>query len=136
MYPIKFKTQTLTPFNRLMEDFFDSEFTFPSKVPVNIKQKENGYGIELSAPGFLKEDFKISVENKVLKISAEHKIESSEAKENYTRREFTKSSFERSFSLPQDIKEDEIIAKYEAGILSIELIKKEQEKSSHTIAVQ
>lgn len=136
MYPIKFKTQTLTPFNRLMEDFFDQDFSYPSKVPVNIIQKENGYEIELSVPGFNKEEFKISVENKVLKISAEHKAENSETTDNYTRREFIKSSFERSFSLPQDIKEDEIVAKYDAGILRIELKKKEQEKSSHIISIQ
>lgn len=136
MYPIKFKTQALTPFNRLMEDFFDSDFSFPSKVPVNIKQKENGYGIELAAPGFNKEDFKISVENKILKISAEHKTENIETNENYTRREFSKSSFERSFSLPQDIKEDEIVAKYENGILTIDLTKKEEVKNTLTISVQ
>lgn len=136
MYPVKFKTQTLTPFNKLMEDFFDQDFGYAPKIPVNIEQTDKGYGIELSAPGFKKEDFKINVENNVLKISALHKDEKSVNTENYTRKEFTKSSFERSFSLPQDIKEDEILASYEAGILRIELSKKEQVKSLHTITVK
>lgn len=136
MYPVKFKTQTLTPFNRLMEDFFDHEVSYNSKVPVNIKQTDKGFGIELSVPGYNKEEIQIEVENKILKIKGEHKVDSNENSENYTRREFTKSSFERSFSLPTDIKEDEILASYNNGILTLELFKKEQVKTTHTVAIK
>jgi len=74
-----------------------------------------------------KKDFKVEVENNVLTISAEKKEEKKETKENYSRREFSYESFERSFTLPQDLVDaNKISAKYEDGILRIAIPKKEE----------
>ncbi len=98
--------------------------------PVNIHENENGYHIELQVPGLQKEDFKINVEKGLLTISYEKKSE--DEKKNYKthRREFSVSSFKRSFLLDEKVNADEIKAKYDAGVLQVFLPKKEEVKVS------
>jgi len=91
--------------------------------PVNILEKKNHYIVEIAAPGFKKEDFMITTEDGFLTISAETSSEKNEEKENYTLREFSCSSFTRTFNLPQNVEQDNINAKYRDGLLSIELKK-------------
>ncbi|HIE15292.1 MAG TPA: Hsp20/alpha crystallin family protein [Bacteroidales bacterium] len=94
---------------------------------VNIKENDKSFEVEVAAPGMKKKDFKVEVENNVLTISAEKKEEKKETKENYSRREFSYESFERSFTLPQDLVDaNKISAKYEDGILRIAIPKKEE----------
>lgn len=90
----------------------------------NIKESEAAFAIELSVPGFVKEDFKLKLENELLTISAkvEEKTEDKVA-EKYTRREFKSRSFSRTFTLPEAILVDEINAKYDSGILTVTLPK-------------
>jgi HSP20 family protein len=94
--------------------------------PVNIRETEISYEVELSAPGKKKADFNIEVDNGLLTISSESKIENTTADDKYTRREFQHSSFKRSFSLPETVKEDDIQASYESGILKINLPKRDE----------
>src|SRR5690606_16318978 len=95
---------------------------------MNIKEIGNEYEIELAAPGFDKKDFKVTVENGCLNISAEKSDSKEEKDANYTRREFSHNSFERSLQLPDSIKDDTINAKYNDGILRFKLAKKEEAK--------
>jgi len=112
-----------------MEDFWNTENWFGKSlagdnVPaVNIKDLEKVYDIEVAAPGFQKEDFKVGLEHGTLSISAESKKENKEEDEHFTRKEFSYSSFNRSFTLPEDVKEDNIKAKYENGLLHLTLEK-------------
>ncbi|HEX8270359.1 MAG TPA: Hsp20/alpha crystallin family protein [Flavobacterium sp.] len=94
--------------------------------PVNIRETETSYEVELSAPGKQKEDFNIEVDNGLLTISSEYKTESTSEEGKFTRREFSHSSFKRSFSLPETVNEDSINASYESGILRISLPKREE----------
>jgi len=71
-----------------------------------------------------KEDFKVEVENGVLTISAEKKEEKKESKKNYTRQEYYYNSFTRSFTLPENAKEDDLVARYEDGMLKLAVAKK------------
>ena len=71
-----------------------------------------------------KKDFNISAENGVLTISSEIKEEKEEKEKDYTRREFSYSSFSRSFVLPENANEDDIKANYADGILKLEVAKK------------
>ena len=106
---------------------------------VNIAENDAEYGIELAAPGFNKEDFNIKIENDILTISAEINEENKEEATNYTRIEFKKQSFSRSFTLPEnEINEEEIKANYKNGLLLISLPKKEEAKpkAPHTIEIQ
>ncbi len=96
-------------------------------VPVNIKETENSYLVELMAPGMKKEEFNIEIDDDLLTISSEVKSEKTEGEEGkFTRREFSYSSFKRSFTLPETVKDEEINASYENGILKITLPKKEK----------
>jgi HSP20 family protein len=95
---------------------------------VNIKETENSFILELGAPGYEKEDFKIEVENGLLSIQAEKKQETKEEKDNYSRKEFSYQSFQRSFNLSEQIDEEDIKANYKNGILYIELGKLSQEE--------
>lgn len=95
-------------------------------APVNIRETENAFEVELSAPGKTKEDFTIEIDHDLLTISSEAKTENTEEHGKYSRREFSFSSFKRSFTLPETVKHDEIKAAYENGILKISLPKKEE----------
>ena len=76
-----------------------------------------------------KDDFKINFKNNVLTISSEKKGEHEEKKDNYTRKEFSYQSFQRSFTVSDNVVEgDKIAAKYNNGILNITLPKREEVK--------
>ena len=110
----------------LKPDWFGGMDTFTHVPSVNIKENEKDYMLELVIPGFKKEDFNIEIDNGVLTISSEVK-EGEETKEgNYTRREFSVSSFKRAFTLPDTINIDAINAAYEGGILRLTLPKREE----------
>ena len=102
----------------------------------NIKEEETKYHVELSAPGYNREDIKVSVEDDTLTITGEVKIENEETKENYVKREFRSGNFKRSFNLNGMVDTDKIDAKYIDGILKIDLPKIENEvKKLKEIAV-
>ncbi|MFZ5553591.1 MAG: Hsp20/alpha crystallin family protein [Bacteroidota bacterium] len=113
--------------DNLLNDFFNDSFLsreFAGYVPaVNLQESENAYQLEVSAPGFTKEDFSISFNNGELEISGEHKSENSSEEKNYTRKEFSYGSFRRSFAFSEEVEDEKISAKYENGILKIELPK-------------
>lgn len=92
--------------------------------PVNIKENEADFELQLSVPGGAKEDFQIEIDTDILTVSAEVKIEEVKKEEKYTRKEFSFKSFKRSFTLPNTIDAENIKADYENGILSFVLPKK------------
>ncbi len=92
--------------------------------PVNITEKTEGYLIELSAPGLSKSDFQIKLEGKLLTISAEKTAEKLSENAKLIRKEFSQKSFKRSFTVDEKIDATAIQAKYENGILLLELPKK------------
>lgn len=102
-----------------------------TSVPaVNIAENDDAFTLELAAPGMSKKDFNLELDNGVLTISSEQKKED-EKKENggrFTRREFSYSSFKRAFSLPETVDTEKISAKYNEGVLVIELPKREDAK--------
>jgi HSP20 family protein len=107
-------------------NFSDTNTTIPA---VNVKEDQDKFEIEVAAPGMKKDDFRLKLENNVLTISSERKEEREEKKENYSRKEFSYQSFQRSFNLPEGhIKSDKIAARYTDGILTIELPKREEVK--------
>jgi HSP20 family protein len=108
------------------QNFSLTNTTIPS---VNIKETENEFEVDMAAPGMVKDDFKIELNNNVLTISSEKQSENrSSERNNITRREFSYQSFSRSFNLPVFVETDQISAKYENGILSVNIPKKEEAK--------
>lgn len=129
----RFSNQLPILFERLFEnDMLDwsnrnysiTNTTLPS---VNIKENEEGFEVEMAIPGMDKGDFKIELNQDVLTISSEKKVEN-EVKEgeHFTRREFSYQSFSRSFTLPNTVDNEKINAKYENGILSVAIPKREE----------
>ena len=90
---------------------------------VNISEDENSYGISLALPGYNKEDVNIELKDGMISISSTQENTNEEKTDNYVRKEFTKSSFERSFYLPEDVNDENIVASMENGVLSITLNK-------------
>ena len=112
-----------------LKDFFDFEGN-PSVPEVNVREKQDEYVIELAAPGLNKKDFNVNVQNNVLVISSEKedKDEKKDENDNFLRREFSYSSFQRSFSLPEGVNADDINAKHENGVLYVSIPKKDELK--------
>ncbi len=113
------------------DDFFADDFFIRDKdLPaMNVKEHENDFEIELAVPGFSKKDIEVTMENEILHICAKSSKEEVEEEENYTRREFNYSSFDRKLQLPASVDQNEKVkAKYKDGILTLNLIKKEEAK--------
>lgn len=113
------------------KDLFNEYNTpaFAGTVPaVNVVENEEGFRIEVAAPGLQKSDFKLNLEKNQLTISAEKEQKEENKTEKYTRKEFKYSSFQRTFTLPNTVDGDRIEANYADGILSIALPKREEAK--------
>jgi HSP20 family protein len=126
-------------FDGLMTELFnDLPATFGKTVredvlgfpPVNIIEKNDYYHLQVSAPGFEKNDFNVKLEGNILTISSEKKEESKAENEKVIRKEFSAKGFKRTFTLDEKIEASNISAKYENGILHVGLPKKEEVKAA------
>jgi HSP20 family protein len=129
--------------NNLSRFFDDSYWGFSgdmgAKVPVNLRETDSSYEMELVAPGLRKEDFKLNISNDMLTISFEENNENKEVnkEEGWVRQEYRKRSFNRSFHLNDTIDVNRVNARYENGILYVTLPKNEKSKQlSKTINVE
>jgi HSP20 family protein len=112
------------------DDFFPVMSNNTSSMPaVNIKEDETRFVLDLAVPGIDKKDLKIDINEDVLTISSESKNESEENKEGYKRKEFSFSSFCRSFQIPENVNREKIEANYKDGVLNVSLPKFEEEKN-------
>jgi HSP20 family protein len=105
-------------------------------VPVNLRETDKSYEMELVAPGLRKEDLKVNIQGNVLTVGFEHKEEHEQNKEGWLRKEYKRQSFTRSFSLDDNVDANKINAEYKDGVLHLSLPKKEGAQSlSRTIEV-
>ncbi len=119
----------------LVETFFnrealDSLHPFQNQFlpSVNIFEKEDGYEIDVAAPGLKKENFQINLNQSNLSIAYSDEEKKEESNGKFTRREFRTGSFKRNFTVPQTIDNERINASYTDGILKIFLPKREEAK--------
>lgn len=113
-------------FNWENKNFSTTSTTLPS---VNIKETADHYEVEVAAPGLDKNDFKVTLDGNLLTISSEKENKQTYEQENFTRREFSYQSFQRSFELPKNVVDEEnISARYENGLLYLSIPKKEEAK--------
>lgn len=113
------------------DDFWKNRFGNQEWSPaVNITHNDERYEIEVAAPGLKKEDFTVTQEHGILTISGTSREEHEESERNYTRKEFSTRSFSRAFTLPEDVREEDIIARYEEGILKLRLGRSEKKSAS------
>lgn len=122
-----------TPFfPSLIDDFINNDWNV--KVPslstsmpaVNIKELDSQFEIELAVPGKQKDDFEIEVENGILSISSTEEEKQLNENGKFTRREFSYTSFMRSFTLPDSVDPTKIDASYKEGVLKVLLPKHEE----------
>ena len=133
-------------FNNFVDDFFsdlpvfnggDFKREWKGMVPVNVTENEKSYNIEVVAPGFEKADFKVTVDDQILTISAEKKSETPEENKKQIRKEYNYRSFKRSFTLDEKTDGAGVDAKYVNGILTLNLPKKEEVKTpAQQISIQ
>ncbi len=127
MMPIR-KNQNWLP--SIFNDFFDNEWMEKanSTAPaINVIESEKDYKIELAAPGMTKDDFNVRIDDdNCLVISMEKKTENKDEKHNgrYLRREFSYSKFQQTMILPDDVDKEQICAKVENGVLTVDVPKK------------
>lgn len=128
------KRQELPVFGDMMMNLFDDRFFepvrkfAPRKLPsVNIFENKEAFNIQLATPGMKKEDFKIDLKNNTLTIAANEKEESEKEEGKYSIREFNYNTFKRAFTLPKNVDQSKIEARYTDGILEISIAKKEKE---------
>lgn len=95
---------------------------------VDVRETDSAYVFTAELPGMSKDDVRITLENKVLTIAGERKFDSEEKKNDYHRIERSYGAFSRSFSLPGEVDQDSVKAKFKDGLLSVEIAKAEEVK--------
>ena len=91
-----------------------------STVPkANVVKTQEGYNIELAAPGFSRDDFDINVSSGNLTISSAVEESDVDSNNSYTTHEYSYTTFSRSWSLPENVNAANISARYDAGILNV-----------------
>ncbi len=143
MIPSRRNSQTWLP--DIFNDFFDTDWmgrmnaTAPA---INVLEDEKGYELELAAPGMTKEDFQVHLnEDGNLVIEMEKKVNEKDDKRkgHYLRREFSYSKFQQTMLLPEDADKDQISARVEHGVLTVEIpkvVKKAIDESKKMIEVK
>ena len=139
MTMVKVNNNMTRTFDGLLNDLFndfpaslgksvrEDVFHFP---PVNIVEKADAYVLEVAAPGLEKADFAVKLDGKLLTISAGKKESAGTETDKVIRQEFGRKAFKRSFTLDDKIEVSGINAKYENGILFVQLPKKEDVKQA------
>ncbi|ULT26772.1 Hsp20/alpha crystallin family protein [Sphingobacterium sp. E70] len=122
-------------FNRELLNWDNKNYSSTSTtVPaVNIKENGDTFEVEVAAPGMAKDDFKVTLDGNLLTISSVKQEQNEEHQDNYTRREFSYQSFQRSFELQKEVvDQDNIQARYENGVLRLTIPKKKKpNKKNH-----
>jgi HSP20 family protein len=119
----------LKPWKEIMNDLNGNRSWASFTVPaVNIREDKDVYKLTMASPGMKKEDFKIDLDGGVLTISAETEEKKEKEGEKFRRKEYSYSSFSRSFNLPDAVNKSKIEATYEDGVLTLKMPKKEDAK--------
>ena len=128
-------------FNRMFEDdFFKPFFNRPidswsGQYPVaDIFETKDDYVLKLEVPGLTKDDITVEIDNNILAVKGERKVEEEIKEENYHRLERHSGSFSRAFSLPGEVDGSKVNAKMKDGILELTVPKAEITKAK-TIAI-
>ena len=124
-------------FDDFMNDFPFEKHFFGARNPLygkhaknimktDVKETDNSYELDIDLPGFKKEDINVQLDNGYLTIAASKSLEKEDEheKSHYIRQERYSGSMSRSFYVGNDVKQEEIHAKYEDGILKLAVPKK------------
>lgn len=130
--------------NRSLFDAFDSLlkpmfFDEVRDMRTDIKETDEGYQLDIEMPGFKKEEISVSLDDGYLNVRGEKKTEKEEKDkkgEKYLRKEISET-FQRSFYVGNEVTEDNIKAKYENGILCLDIPKPQPKQlPTHSINIE
>ena len=128
---------TVSSFENLFTDTFLNQNSRTSHMTVpraNVIKNEYGYSIELAAPGFTRDEFVLSVDNNVLSVKVNTE-DGADYDKNVVSREYKFQEFTRSWNLPDNVKYDGITARYEAGILYVDVPVQNERHTARQISV-
>jgi HSP20 family protein len=112
-----------------MDTFFDDSLLLQEQnlsIPAaNVTEGDSSYTIKMAVPGLEKDDFNVEIDNNVLTVSSKKEKSAETQEDNFTRKEYSYSSFKRSFSIPENTNTDSIEANYKNGELILTIPKKE-----------
>jgi HSP20 family protein len=121
------------PYFRLFDTFLNQDLQGSEEVsnrgwmpPVDIQETEEAYRLTAELPGLTRDDINITLENNVLRLSGERKLEKDVKKESYHRIERSYGAFSRSFTLPHLVSSEKVQAAFQDGVLTITVPKAEQ----------
>ena len=133
MVPMMRKNQGWLP--DIFNDFFNTEWMEKANATapaINVVEHDNGYAVEVAAPGMTKDDFNVHLdEDGNISITMEKKSENKEENKkngHYLRREFSYSKFQQTMVLPDNVDKDKISASVKDGVLTIDLPKLPKEE--------
>ena len=118
----------------VFNDLFDTDFmpkancTAPA---INVKESDKAYTVEVAAPGMKKEDFNVHINdegNLIIKMESKSEKKDEDKNVRYLRREFSYTKYEQTLILPDDVNREQIAAKVENGVLTVDLPKIVEEK--------
>ena len=113
-------------FERMIDDNFFFDYDNNNWTPsVDINESNRAFMITADLPGIKKSDIEVKVEENVLMLNAQRKIDKTNANEKYHFSECRSGTFSRSFKLPKSVKEEKIAANFDNGVLSIIIPKAE-----------
>lgn len=132
-------TLSRDPFFRVFDSLLNNQDLLPSEEasnrtwmpPVDIQETPDAYRLTAELPGLTREDINITLENNVLRLTGERKLEKDAKdakKDGYLRIERTYGAFSRAFTLPSQVNHDKVEAAFENGVLTITVPKAEQAK--------
>jgi len=116
--------------------FFNDDFTFGnfnSGIKTNLKETDADYQLDMIVPGLSKDDININIEKDILTISSEKEMSN---EDGYVRKEYSYSSFEKKYTLPDGTDVENIQAEHKNGILKIIIPKKENIKIKKQIKIK
>ena len=133
--------RAMDPVDRMFRDFWGDGLQTTCSMRTDVVETDTEYRLTAEMPGIKKEDIQIDMKNGILSIAAEHHEESGQKDDQgrYIRRERHSTSYHRAFRLGEEYKPEDIAAKYEDGILTLTIPKKnviEQKKNPTRIMIQ
>jgi HSP20 family protein len=118
----------------VFNDLFDADFMPKANATapaINVKENDKMYIVEVAAPGMKKEDFNVHINdegNLIIKMECKEEKKDEDKNTRYLRREFSYGKYEQTLILPDDVNKDQIAAKVEHGVLTVDLPKIVEEK--------
>ena len=118
----------------VFNDLFNTDFmpkVSATAPAINVKETDKAYIVELAAAGMKKDDFHVHINdegNLIIKMEKKEEQKEEDKSTRYLRREFSYSKFEQTLILPDDVEKDQIKARVENGVLTVELPKHEEQK--------